>query len=349
VRGYCKRFAVQIRRAESLRAFNTLGLEATASALAFVESVPELEEALAWSRAEGLPVVALGEGSNIVLAGSPEVLWLRQTGREISALDEEGSQVVLRVDAGHNWHQLVRDMLRRGYHGLENLALIPGTVGAAPIQNIGAYGVEVEQFIRAVHGVELASGKRFQLDASECNFAYRDSIFKGELRDQYVITAVDLALDREPAVELSYPALAQELASRGCANPRPRDVYEAVVAVRRRRLPDPLQEPNAGSFFKNPVVDAGLAQGLAARWPDIPRYDQPEGRVKLPAAWLIDRAGWKGHSRAGVGVHPKHALVLVNLGANSGEALLALADDIVASVQRMFGIALEMEPRVYGR
>lgn len=340
---------MQIRTAESLRAYNTLGLEATAKALALVGTEAELMDVLSWSRARGLPVVPLGEGSNIVLAGSPEVLWLRQYGREITALGEEGSRVILRVDAGHDWHALVENTLRRGYFGLENLALIPGTVGAAPIQNIGAYGAEVERFVRMVHGVELETGRPFGLSANECQFAYRDSIFKGELRDRIVITAVDIALDRVPSVDISYPALKQELKRRGCANPRPEDVFDAVVAVRRSRLPDPAEEPNAGSFFKNPVVSAEGAEDLATQWPGLPRYQQADGRVKLPAAWMIDKAGWKGHRGKGVGVHREHALVLVNLGANSGKALLQLADEIVASVEQQFGIMLEMEPRVYGQ
>lgn len=340
---------MQIKKSESLRAYNTLGLEATAHALALVYSEQDLRDALTVAKAEGLPVIPLGEGSNIVLAGSPKVMWLRQRSCQVTALREEGSRVVLRVDAGHDWHALVQDMLRRGCHGLENLALIPGTVGAAPIQNIGAYGVEIERFVRAVHGLDLETGKTLCLSTDDCRFSYRDSIFKGELRDRVVVTAVELALDREPVVELSYPALADELDRRGCANPGPRDIFDAVVHVRRSRLPDPALEPNAGSFFKNPVVSAQQARSLAGQWPGLPQYPQSGGGVKLPAAWLIDRAGWKGHRGAGVGVHPQHALVLVNLGANSGDQLLALADEIACSVQRLFSVELEMEPRVYGR
>lgn len=340
---------MQILEAEPLRPYNTLRLDATARALARVETGSELLDALSWARAEGLPVIPLGEGSNIVLAGSPDALWLRQCSRRVDVLAEEHKRVTLRVDAGHDWHTLVQDTLRRGYYGLENLALIPGTVGAAPIQNIGAYGVEVDQFVSAVHGVELDSGAALSLSAAECGFAYRHSIFKGELRDRVVITAVDLVLHRQPAVDVSYPALADELERRDCDNPWPEDVFDAVVAVRRARLPDPAEEPNAGSFFKNPVVSEAEATALATRWPDLPRYPLDDGRVKLPAAWLIDSAGWKGHERNGVGVHPRHALVLVNRGANSGAALLALADAIVDSVRERFGVLLEMEPRVYGR
>lgn len=343
------RFVVQILKAESLRAYNTLALEATATALALVDNQAELLQAMAWAKAEGLPIIPLGEGSNIVLAGRLDAMCLCQRSQDIQVLAEGGGTVKLRIDAGHDWHQLVDAMLRRGYFGLENLALIPGTVGAAPIQNIGAYGVEVERFVRAVQAVDLETHQRLTLTAPECRFGYRDSIFKGELRDRLVITSVDLELSLQPAVELGYPALADELARRGCTAPTPADVFDAVVQVRSTRLPDPSTEPNAGSFFKNPVVPASVARALSGQWPGMPGYPQADGSVKLPAAWLIDQAGWKGHQGAGVGVHEQHALVLVNRGANSGEALLALADDIANSVEEKFGIRLEMEPRVYGR
>lgn len=340
---------MQILRDNSLQSFNTLALEATATAMAMVDSATELGDALSWARAQSLPVIPLGQGSNIVLAGSPEAMWLCQQSQGMQVLKERDNTVLLRVDAGHDWHRLVERTLQLGYYGLENLALIPGTVGAAPIQNIGAYGVEAERFIRAVHAVELDTTRAVVLSAAECDFGYRDSIFKGELRDRLVITAVDLELDLHPSVELAYPALRDELERRDCSDPSPDDIFDAVVRVRSSRLPDPALEPNAGSFFKNPVVSAGVAKALTQRWETIPSYPQGDGSVKLPAAWLIDQAGWKGKQREGVGVHDRHALVLVNRGSNSGIALLALADDIVKSVVDMFGVLLEMEPRVYGR
>lgn len=339
---------MQIEADFSLAAHNTLALAARARGFARPETAGDLRAALAWSRAEGLAVLPLGEGSNVVFAGDVDalVLQLASSGRRL--LESGDDAVRLRVAAGENWHTFVAWAVARGYGCLANLALIPGTVGAAPIQNIGAYGVELDQFVEAVHVLRLDTGEAQTLDAADCAFAYRDSIFKGELAGAVVVTAVDFCLPLQAPVQAQYPSLAAELEARGIREPGARDVFEAVVAVRRARLPDPADEPNAGSFFKNPVLPAAQAQALQQRYPGLPHYPAEAGRVKLPAAWLIERAGWKGAQRGGVGVHPGHALVLVNYGANSGAALLELAGDIQASVQEQFGVSLEMEPRVYG-
>jgi UDP-N-acetylmuramate dehydrogenase len=260
-------------------------------------------------------------------------------------LAEDGNSVTLRVAAGEHWHSLVCWCLEQGYHGLENLALIPGTVGAAPIQNIGAYGVELAPFVEAVHAVRIGDGATLTLSRAECDFAYRDSIFKGALRDATVITAVDFRLPRAPAPVTDYPSLREALAGQA-APPGPREVFDAVVALRRARLPDPETTPNAGSFFKNPVVDAATAEALAREYPGMPQFDAPGGR-KLAAGWLIEQCGWRGAEGDGVAVHPGHALVLVSRGGD-GRALLALARRIQASVAETFGCHLEIEPRVYG-
>ena len=340
---------MQILRAESLRTRNTLCLQSEARALVEVSSADELTDALDWACAEGLPVLPLGTGSNVVLAGDLDALVLIQQERVVQVLEDADERVELRVSAGHDWHALVQHTLDQGFYGLENLALIPGTVGAAPIQNIGAYGVELERFVTSVHARDIASGSALTLSAKECDFGYRDSVFKGELRDKLVITAVDLRLSRKALPDLSYPALRKELEQLGIADPQPEDVFRAVVDVRSRRLPDPQLEPNAGSFFKNPVIGLQQAQALQRDHPQVPTYPQADGRVKVSAAWLIDQAGWKGQCRGGVGVHPGHALVLVNYGSDSGAELLALAAEIADSVEQRFGISLEIEPRVYGR
>lgn len=331
---------------QSLAGRNTLALEASASALAEPATQDELREALAWADARQLPVVPLGQGSNVVFAGDLHALVMVLQLRGVQTLDQTADAVTLRVAAGENWHLFVTRCVDQGLFGLENLALIPGNVGAAPIQNIGAYGVELSSVLLRVHAVRLADGAALSLDAADCALGYRDSIFKGDLRDSLVITAVDLRLSREPAVDISYPALAAEFEG-WTEQPSPRAVYDAVVGVRSRKLPDPARVPNAGSFFKNPVLDEARARELQARYPALPVYPQDDGRVKLPAAWLIEQCGWKGCERDGVGVHPQHALVLVNRGANSGRALLALADDIAASVFSEFGVQLVIEPRVY--
>tara|TARA_R100000005_G_scaffold96455_2_gene83527 strand:+ start:4831 stop:5859 length:1029 start_codon:yes stop_codon:yes gene_type:complete len=334
---------------EHLQPPNTLRLNAQAQALRSVHSVAEIESALAWARAQALPVLPLGEGSNVVLRPQLDALALlvRLSGREL--LEEGRDFITLRIGAGENWHALVVWTLSRGYYGLENLALIPGTVGAAPIQNIGAYGREVAPFVVAVHARRVSDGKQLTLSAAECEFAYRDSVFKQALADSVVITHVDLRLARSPATNTEYPALRAALDARGCGDDvNPQQVFDAVVALRRARLPDPALEPNVGSFFKNPIVSHDRAEALRGRYPDLPVFPLDAQHCKLAAAWLIERAGWKGHRAGGVGVHPGHALVLVNYGANAAPVLLALATEIQATVARQFAVQLELEPRVYG-
>jgi len=305
----------------------------------------ELRAALAEARERGLPVLVLGEGSNVLFAGNVDALVLRYTATGREVLADDGDSIRLRVAAGENWHQLVFWCLGQGYHGLENLALIPGTVGAAPIQNIGAYGVELAAFVDSVHAVRISDGESLVLSRETCAFGYRDSVFKGALRDAVVITAVDLRLRRRPLPITDYPSLRQRLASQG-DDADPRAVFDAVVALRRERLPDPVETPNAGSFFKNPVVDRETAAALAERFPAMPQFDAPGGR-KLAAGWLIEQCGWRGVEGEGVAVHPGHALVLTSHGGD-GRALLALARRIQDSVAATFGCTLEIEPRVYG-
>ncbi len=333
--------------AEPLAGFNTLALPATAAALALADSPEQLARALDTAERNELPVVVLGEGSNVVFVGDIRALVLRIGLRGIEVMEQSGDQVLLRVAGGENWHALVQWCLEHGYYGLENLALIPGTAGAAPVQNIGAYGVELSSFLQAVHAVEIEQGRAVTLSVEECRLGYRDSVFKHALRDRLVITAIDIQLSRRPAVNLQYPALAQyfEQSDKSCQCPQ--DVFDAVVDIRRSRLPDPALQPNAGSFFKNPVVDGDRAAELADRYPTLPQYPRGD-EIKLPAAWLIDHCGWRGYSEGGVGVHPEHALVLVHYGGADGRALMALAAKIRESVEQRFAIRLEIEPRVYG-
>ncbi len=339
---------MRILRHESLRARNTLALESYASAYASVERDTALREALAWAEAEQLPVMALGQGSNVVLAGDVAALVIQWAQCGITLLEEDEESVVLAVAAGENWHSLVCWSLAQGYYGLENLALIPGSVGAAPIQNIGAYGVELAPLIRCVSGVGIADRRDVVLSREECEFGYRDSIFKGTLRDQIFITSIEIMLSKKPRLQLAYPALRNYLDQHSAGELSPQAVFNAVVELRQSRLPNPAREPNAGSFFKNPVLSAQRAAQLQTDAPDMPQYPQSDGRVKLPAAWLIDQCGWKGKRVGDVGVHPRHALVLVNYGGGQGDHLLALAGQIQASVLRVYGVELEIEPRVYG-
>ncbi len=338
---------MHMRRAENLRGYNSLGLAGHAAALVEAGSDEEVRIACRWARERAMAVIPLGAGSNVVIAGELQALVLRQRTRGVRLLEDDGKGVLLRVGAGENWHAFVQWTLQQGLFGLENLALIPGTVGAAPIQNIGAYGVELAPFVQAVQALCIEDGAAMTLSRRDCAFDYRDSVFKRELRDRVVITAVDLRLGRTPSLNTDYPALAAALAGRDIWALTPQDVFEAVVNIRRARLPDPAVEPNAGSFFKNPVIEADQADALAHRYPDLPLYPQAGGRFKTSAAWLIDHCGWKGRRRGGVGVHPGHALVLVNYGSDSGTELLSLAAEIADSVERTFAVSLEIEPRIY--
>jgi len=290
----------------------------------------------------------LGEGSNIVLAGDIAALVVRQATPGIRVGEEGDDSVLLRVGAGENWHNLVVWTLHHGFYGLENLALIPGTAGAAPIQNIGAYGVELQSVLQGVSAVSVDDGKPLDLTRQDCQLAYRDSIFKHSLRDQLFITSIDLRLSKNSDVNITYPALSAALDVTGITQPTPQQVFDAVVSIRSSKLPDPSRQPNAGSFFKNPIVSKAVAKDLADRFTVMPQYEQADGRIKLPAAWMIDHCGWKGVRRGELGVHPEHALVLVNYGAGDGAQLLALANDITDSVKAMFGVELDIEPRVYG-
>ncbi|MEH6582843.1 MAG: UDP-N-acetylmuramate dehydrogenase [Halioglobus sp.] len=338
---------MQILHDASLRQLNTLALEARCDGLVEVQGDDDLRAALDWARENEVAVTVLGEGSNVVLAGDVAGLVLLQSSRGIELIEETSDHVTLRVAAGENWHALVEYTLAKGYYGLENLALIPGTVGAAPIQNIGAYGVELKSFVQAVHALRIDNSEVIVLSAEECRFAYRDSIFKHELRDQLVITAVDFCLSKTENLQLGYPALSNALANDQTVTAKA--VFEAVVAIRRSKLPDPVTVPNVGSFFKNPVLSQKQATQLQEGYDDIPAYLQEDGRTKFAAAWLIDYCGWKGVREQGVGVHPEHALVLVNYESNHGADVLALATKISDSVSATFGVALEIEPRVYGR
>ena len=338
---------MQVETNATLVSLNTLALESRASYLVTAATPQDILDAVALAKTNGLPLVLLGGGSNVVLASDLEAVVVHIVSRGIEILREDSESAIIRVAAGENWHRLVQWCLGQNYFGLENLALIPGTVGAAPIQNIGAYGVEIASFVDAVHTLNLDTGETRVLSGAACEFGYRDSVFKGALRDSVAITAVDLRLNKQPVVIVNYPSLAQYFEDAGM-QATPQAVFDAVVAIRSKRLPDPGVIPNAGSFFKNPVEgQAGVAY-LRTRFSGLPAFTQADGRVKLSAAWMIEDCGWKGAEQDGMGVDANHALVLVNRGGNSGRALLKLAGDIQDAVAQRFGFRLEIEPRVLG-
>lgn len=331
-----------IRHDFSLKFCNTFGIDARARRYVRVESVAELAAALAHPELAGMPRLLLGGGSNIVFTGDFDgvVLHMAMDGREV--LGVRGGHTLVRAAAGENWHGLVEWTLAQGLGGLENMSLIPGTVGASPIQNIGAYGVELKDVFDSVTVVDIATGELRSMDAAACRFGYRDSVFKHADGAGLVIVDVTFALPTAWQPNLRYAELAQALA--GMAAPSAVDVSETVVAIRRRKLPDPAVIGNAGSFFKNPVVSGERCRQLLQQFPALVHHAQPDGTEKLAAGWLIDQCGWKGRSLGAAGVYPKQALVLVNNGGATGQEVLALANAIRADVAARYGVALEPEP-----
>ncbi len=332
----------------SLKACNTFGIDARARCYLRISSVAELAAALAEPRLAGLPRLLLGGGSNILLTGDFDgvVLHMAIAGREV--LGRQGGHTLVRAAAGENWHGFVQWTLAQGLGGLENMSLIPGTVGAAPIQNIGAYGVELKDVFHSLTVYELATGELRSMDAAQCRFAYRDSVFKHAEGAGLVIVDVTFALPTAWRPNLRYAelaqAVAQEVEHKHLAAPSATEIGDVVVAIRRRKLPDPAVIGNAGSFFKNPVVSGERCAELLAAFPALVHHAQPDGTEKLAAGWLIDQRGWKGRAMGAAGVYPKQALVLVNNGGATGAEVLALARAIQADVAEHYGVGLEPEP-----
>lgn len=327
-----------------LKPFNTFGIDAKAKAYLPVTSPDMLVHVRNDTFLAHLPRLVLGGGSNLLLTGDFPglVLHMQMTGVEV--VSENSEAVYVKAAAGENWHGFVQWTLQQGFGGLENLSLIPGNVGAAPIQNIGAYGVELKDRFHSLNAFDFNTGEVFTLDGAACRFGYRDSIFKHELRDNAVVLDVTFALPKQWQPNTQYGEVAQELAVRGIAAPDAQQISDAVVAIRTRKLPDPAVIGNAGSFFKNPIVTKAQRDTLLERHPQLVSYAQPDGGFKLAAGWLIDQSGWKGKSRGAAGVYEKQALVLVNRGGATGQEIADLAVAIQDDVQAKFGVRLEPEP-----
>lgn len=341
---------MEIRANVSLQALNTLALPGRAEFFCRVASNDELAEALVYARSKKLTVTVLGGGSNVVLAADIAGLVVQIATRGIERCEHYANSQGIHwtAAAGENWHHFVQRTLAEKSYGLENLSLIPGLVGAAPIQNIGAYGLEISDRFVNLQAMEISSGNTVSFSKSDCQFGYRESVFKQRAAGQFVVTSVTLALSEQPDIDISYPALAAALANESKEALSPQQVGAAVCRIRQQKLPDPAVQPNVGSFFKNPMISADHWQQLQAQYPQLPGYPQSDDSIKLPAAWLIDQAGWKGAAGQGCAVHREHALVLVNNGACSGRQLLQLAGDIIVDIERCFGILLVIEPKVLG-
>lgn len=323
---------------------NTLRVDARARLLAEVHDVTRLPEVLAYPAIANGKVLVLGEGSNLLIRGDIDatVLAVANRGVEIFQRDDH---VLVRVAAGERWDDFVRWSLGQGLAGLENLILIPGTVGASPIQNIGAYGVEVAEFIDTVEAWDTQQGEFVLLDKAACAFSYRHSTFKQQA-GRWIVVAVTFRLPRERPLSLDYAGIAEEMDTMGVQRPTPYHVAEAVVRLRSRKLPDPAVIGNAGSFFKNPIVGALQADAMALAHPGLPAWPHAGGTAKLSAGWLIEAAGFKGARDGDAGMSNRHALVLVNHGKATGPQLWAFAQKVIAGVEAMFGVTLEPEPQV---
>ena len=329
----------------SLRGRNSFGVDQRAAHLVEFETAEDLRTFFA----AGIPGrwTVLAGGNNILFTEDYDGVLLTPAARQIALVSDDGDEVRLRVDAGVEWDDLVEWAVERGLWGIENLSLIPGKAGAAPVQNIGAYGCEAKDVIERVHMFCTDNRSAMVIDAGHCCFGYRESIFKHELRGRVIITAVDIRLSRTPRPRLGYGDVEREVEARGGVTLR--NIREAICAIRRAKLPDPKVTGNAGSFFKNPVVDECVARQLQAQWPDMPVYPAAgcAGRVKLAAGWLIDKAGLKGYKRGRVGVHERQALVLVNLGGATGGEVIDFAHTVQMRVHEKFGIEIDTEVNIF--
>lgn len=335
---------------------NTLGFKAKANWLVKAEKPEDLPEVFDFSSSQTLPVFPLGGGSNVIFQGDLKAVVLQQEAQALDWPATEPNELLLRVPAGYSWQQLVLDTTSKGYFGLENLALIPGQAGAAPIQNIGAYGVELADSLQAVEGYWLPSSEQKQparfdvIDAKDCALGYRDSRFKHDWKGRFIITALQLQLSKQAEPRLGYADLKARLAIKqqqpeATNLPLPQLIAQVVTELRQAKLPDPAKIGNAGSFFKNPVISKQQADELLTLYPTMPHYPTANGS-KLAAAWLIDQCGFKGVNRGSVGVHKQQALVLVHTGGGTAKDLLALAEEITSTVKNRFNVQLEREPEL---
>lgn len=335
---------IELQEQISLKEFNTFGLDVCAKRFASFSTVEELKSGL--NQLKGDQLLILGGGSNVLLTQNFDGLVLKNEIRGIEVLEENNQHITVAVGAGENWHQFVLYAIDRNWAGIENLSLIPGTVGAAPMQNIGAYGVEIKQVFDHLEALEISTGQLHIFDKNQCNFGYRESIFKTSHKGRFVITKVVFKLSKTPDFNISYGAIQDTLNEMGVSELSIKAVSDAVIKIRQSKLPDPTEIGNSGSFFKNPEIDSIDYEGLKAEFSNIPGYKLPDGRVKIPAAWLIEQDGWKGKTFGQIGVHKNQPLVLVNYGQGKGTDIRDLAFQIRSSVAKKFGIELTPEVNI---
>lgn len=335
---------MNLKKNIALKPFNTFGIEATAAFFAEVSSIKQVKEILSQNK---LPLLILGGGSNILFTKDFDGLVIKNNLKGITLINEDENKVILKVASGEIWHEFVLYCIEKNYAGLENLSLIPGSVGASPMQNIGAYGVEVKDFITEVEALHIKSLKTNIFSNSQSAFSYRNSIFKTQERGNYFITSVTFTLYKVPKLITSYGAINTELKAHNISNPSIKDVSEAVIRIRESKLPNPKEIGNAGSFFKNPSISNKKATFLKSKFPTIPSYPQKNGTTKIAAGWLIEQCGFKGQNYGAFGVHKNQALVLVNFSNAKGKDIFNLSSSIIEAVNQKFGIELEREVNIY--
>ncbi|MEJ6796260.1 MAG: UDP-N-acetylmuramate dehydrogenase [Flavobacteriales bacterium] len=328
----------------SLKAYNTFGIDVAAEHLISIESTGELVKTLAEINQKELLI--LGGGSNVLFMNDFKGTVLLNKLEGISVVDENEAHVWVKAGGGVNWHEFVLHCIHQNWAGIENLSLIPGSVGAAPMQNIGAYGVEIKNVFHELEAVEISSGKIKTFSNKECQFGYRESVFKRALKGQYLISSVIFKLDKKPTFKTSYGAITNELENMKVTELSIQAISNAVINIRQSKLPDPKVTGNAGSFFKNPVVPISLAENIKKEYPEAAAYPLDDNSMKLAAGWLIDKAGWKGKTYGNYGVHPKQALVLVNYGGATGQNIYDLSTEILTDIKSKFGVELEREVNI---
>lgn len=337
---------MQIQFGASLKNLNTFGIEAKTRALVEFSSVDDLNEILANPEINSLPRLILGGGSNIMLTGDFDGLVLKNNFRGIECIAEDDEHYFVKAGAGENWHQFVLTTLNNNWAGLENLSLIPGKVGASPMQNIGAYGIEIKDRFDHLEAYHIETGKVEIFDREACAFGYRESVFKQKLKGKYIIISVTYKLLKTPDYQVKYGSISDELERLGIKELSIQAISQAVINIRNSKLPNPAELGNSGSFFKNPVISSEKWEKIAESHPEIPNYPAPGNEVKLAAGWLIEKAGWKGKRVGNCGMHSKQALVLVNYGGATGKELFDLSTAVKDSVEEQFGVELEREVNI---
>lgn len=337
---------MNIEKNVSLRMYNTFGIDVSAAHFAAVASLEDIQEVLEYHEYRDNSPLILGGGSNVLFTKHVDRPIILNRLKGIEVVGEDDSSYLVKAAAGENWHQFVLHCIKNDFAGLENLSLIPGNVGASPMQNIGAYGVEIKDVFHSLEAFHILERKKKTFTASECSFGYRESVFKRSEKDKWVILSVTFRLMKRPVFKTDYGAIQEELDKMKLEKMTIRAISQAVINIRSSKLPDPKELGNAGSFFKNPVVPIEVLQNIKSDHPDVAFYPIDETSVKIPAGWLIERAGWKGKRMGNFGVHARQALVLVNYGGATGEEIYGLSTAIIDDVQQRFGVVLEREVNI---